>query len=130
AEKFADIDKRRLLRECGTLCALLGGTARAQQLFLRLEKMRPHDLTVKLALFDLALESGNTQAVDALIADMRRIEGATGTRWRYARATRLIARAMKNNNTESLEEARSLLNALAIERPNWFRVAVSQGQAS
>ena len=128
AEKFNAADQRRLLLMCAKGCALLGDLRRAELLWRRVEKMRPHDLTTKTALFDIALETGDNQALDALIADMRRLEGASGARWRYAKANRLIWRAVKGDDRTGLEEARSLLNAVAVERPNWHRLAVSQGQ--
>ena len=127
-ERFDAPDQRRLLLGCAKGCGLLGDLGRADQLWRRLDKLQPHALTIKMALFDIALETGNHQAVDAFIADMRRIEGAPGTHWRYARAKLLIWRALKDNDKEGLEEASALLKKLALERPSWYRVAVSRGQ--
>ena len=127
-EKFGAAEQRRLLLGCAKGCALLGDLGRSEQLWQRLEKQQPQDLTTRMALFDIALETSNNQALDTLIADMRRIEGASGTRWRYARAKRLTWLALKGNDREGLEEASSLLKKLALERPNWHQVAVTRGQ--
>src|SRR5690606_35826616 len=67
------------------------------------------------------------RSVDAL----RQAEGANGTFWRYARARLLIEQARSqpaDKRGAALDEARSLLEAVAERQPNWSNVALSRAQ--
>jgi tetratricopeptide (TPR) repeat protein len=125
-ERFDQAVQRRLLREFATIYTFLADPVRAEQFLRRLEKLEPYNLTVKLSLFDLALESENAAAMGKLIEDMREIEGVKGTLWRYAEANRLIGLARKGDKRQ-LDEANQVLLKLAAERPSWHLLPASQG---
>ena len=127
-ERFDIEAKHRLLREFTKIYRLLGELARAEKMLLRLEKSQPHNLKIKQTLFEIALETGNAKAAEVWKEDMRRIEGKAGTYWRCANASLLIWRANKTGDKKGLDEAQTLLSALAGEREGWPRVWVCQGQ--
>jgi cellulose synthase operon protein C len=126
-ERFSAETQLRLLHEFANLYRLLGDLVKAEQFLRRLEKSQPHNLMVRLALFDIALESGNEKAAEDLIEKMRQVEGQAGARWRFGKANLLIWHAQQTGNKNGLEEAQALLTALAAERPAWPRIMVSQG---
>jgi tetratricopeptide (TPR) repeat protein len=125
SDKFPAEEQRRLLRGLAGAYARLGATAEAERLWGRVAE--PDDLGLRIALFDLALQAGDTAAVERVLEDMRRIEGPEGTVWRYGKAAHLI-QAAKGGDAKALAEAETLLAPVAVRRPGWSRVPLCLGQ--
>lgn len=123
-DRFDKSGQRYLLQGLTEAYSWLGDLAQAEHLLARLAEHHKHNLSIKLSLFDLALDAGNDATMDRLTNDMQRIEGPEGASWRYARAIRLLWMAEKHGGKEALEEIRSLLTAVAARRPAWHRVSV------
>jgi tetratricopeptide (TPR) repeat protein len=87
-----------------------------------------NNLTLRLLLFDLALQGGKDDAMQRRIDDIRRTEGADGVLWRYATASRLVARARSGKSRDGLEEARQHLDVVGGKRPNWPAVDAVRGE--
>ncbi len=128
-EKFSVHDQRKLLHAVAEDFARLGETGAAGRLWGRLAEQQPNDLTVKLRLFDLALQAKDEAALTRLVEDIRRVEGADGTLWRYGKVCLLIWQARRGAK-ETLDEARDLLALITARRPAWPRGPVCEGEIS
>ncbi len=85
------------------------------------------DLSGRLPLLEAVLLSGDEPLIDAVLKDVRRLEGEDGFWWEYGRALNLVGRACRGDRA-GLGEAKSLLADLAGRRPAWSRVALLQGR--
>jgi tetratricopeptide (TPR) repeat protein len=99
----------------------------AYRLWGHLAEQQPHDLRLQLILFDRARQTGDEEAMSQLTERMYRVEGASGTLWRYGKLCQLIRRAEKGEK-QTLNEARSLLTAITGRRPAWARLPLCEAQ--
>jgi tetratricopeptide (TPR) repeat protein len=129
ADKFAGEEQARFLGGLADAFAHLGDAATAENLWLRVTEQSPGDLSCRVVLFDLALQSGNEKVLERLLKEMEAIEGPGGTLWRYAKACRLIRQA-RQGQTARLQEARFILDQLATARPTWSRIPLAQAEIS
>src|SRR5207244_3807054 len=74
-DKYAGADQDRLLRELGDAYYLMGDAAGAERLWSRLAAQRPDQLSIRLLLFDLALQTGNEAVLQRILGEVRGIEG-------------------------------------------------------
>ena len=58
--------------------------------------------TVRLELFDLALQAHDETRLKQVLAELRRIEGEPGSRWRYAEALTWL-QEVKDGKTEQIK---------------------------
>jgi tetratricopeptide (TPR) repeat protein len=126
-EKFSAADQQALLRGLADAHARTGGRAEAQRLWERLAQQQPLDLSIKLILFDLALQARNESAMERLTREMENLEGTEGPLVRYARACRLMVQA-RRGDTQALEPARKLLAQVAAQRPAWSRIPLCEAE--
>jgi cellulose synthase operon protein C len=117
-DRFSADDRFRLFTRLGEIYHQAGNGKEARRLWTRAAALRPRDVQIRLALFDLLLEAGDEEGMQALIEDIRRLEGGDGTLWRYARASAIIAAARKGK-AEDLRLARKLLTEVAATRTTW-----------
>ncbi len=84
-EKFTASDRERLLRGLAMAHRLADDGAGAIRLWSQLAELRPNDLGIRIALFDLALSSKEKEltAIRSAVDDIRRIEGTEGSLWKY-----------------------------------------------
>lgn len=129
-------DQDRVLRGVAQSLVNAGDAPAATALWGRLAA-RPgheHDLGVRVALFDLALQAGNDPAMDRWLNEIKAIEdqqGSDGTLWRYGTVSRLIERAKKAGKEDLpgiLSRASSVLAEVGKRRPLWARVHVLEAQ--
>lgn len=123
-DKFSAAEQRRLLRGLAIAHRLAEDTAGATKLWTRLAKLEPNDLGIRIALFDLALDSKQADAITEAVENIRRIEGDAGVLWKYARAAQLVQQAREGDRsllTELLTEARGLFEEVTAKRPSWPR---------
>jgi len=104
-----------------------GDKAQAERLWNELAERRPQDLRTQLALFDLALQSGNAAALQRAVESLRRIEGEEGAVWRYCEAARLLALA-KQGDTTGLAKARWRISEAGARRPDWSNVPLLEAE--
>jgi tetratricopeptide (TPR) repeat protein len=123
AEKFPEDDQVRLLRGLAAAHSLANDRDGAARLWTRLAELRPNDLSVRIAQFDLALLSKDPSAINRAIDAIRNIEGADGSLWKYARAAQLVEEA-RSGERNKLVEAQGLLEEVMIKRPSWPRAPV------
>jgi tetratricopeptide (TPR) repeat protein len=123
-EEFSAEDQDRLLGGLAQAYLQIGAAAESRALFTELARRQPHNLSVRLVLFDLALEKGDEPALAAVVEELRKIEGDAGTLWRYGLARDRINRAWKGEQ-QNLGQIGELLEAVAKRRPSWSRVHVA-----
>jgi tetratricopeptide (TPR) repeat protein len=103
----------------------LGNTRDAERLWTSVAQTEglENSLHVRFLLFDLALRAGDDSAMRRVISQIRTIEGAGGTLWRYGEAARLVRQAQDGRKDQpTLDRARALLAEVAGRRPAWSRV--------
>ncbi len=85
----------------------------------RLVAEQPDHLGVRLAQFEAAMRANDRTEASRILAEVRRIEGAEGTLWRYGKAQMLIQADRKDDDDKGLAEARALLAEALERRPGW-----------
>jgi tetratricopeptide (TPR) repeat protein len=111
------VEQVHLLRELAEAHGRRGELAEALRLWKRVATERPRDLASRVALFDLALASGQDAAAEQVVKDIRRLDGAAGLRWRCAEATRLVTLARRDDEPR-LAAAGQLLDEINAAQKN------------
>ncbi len=114
-----DADRPTYLERLGAVSIQLGRADLARTVWRELADLQPDGIRVRLGLFDLAIMAGDRGELTRLIEELRKIEGETGTNWRFARAAILLDRA-RRGDSGGLDEARRLAAEIAERRPNWW----------
>jgi Tfp pilus assembly protein PilF len=128
--KFPSEERRQLRTSLALAYASVGQTDRAQKIWQDLAKDFPDDWSVRLVLFDQALEMNDDGAMDAVLGQLRRIE-EDGVLWRDATLRRLLAKAAsldKSARREYLAQARQLAGEIAARWPGWVGVTQFEAQ--
>jgi tetratricopeptide (TPR) repeat protein len=126
-EKFSTEDQQRLVRGLASASLQVGDLAGAVRLWEKLVKLRPSDANIRLILFDIATQTGETEKMRTLQDEMKAIEKDDGDLWRYARGRYLIELARRDDKEKSgLAEARNLITSVAERRPDWSRVPLCE----
>jgi tetratricopeptide (TPR) repeat protein len=115
----------RLRGELAAAYARIGKLSEGRRVCRSLAERAPMDLPSRLALLDLALQSGDEALLARITADVRRLEGDEGTGWRYGEAARLLLKA-RNGDAQAAEQARLRVADLVRRRPDWPRGALLQ----
>ncbi len=89
---------------------------------------QPDHLGLRLAQLDAALATGDLAAARRVLDEVRRIEGAEGSIWRYARAELLIRSSRVSADPAALEEARTLLAEVRERRPGWAKALLASAE--
>ncbi len=127
AEGVTGEAQRRLWDALAQAHARTGELAQAEGLYRRLAKWQPNNIRLHLTLLDLAFHMGKEQAIAETIADIQRVEGPEGAYWRFGKARQFLRQA-KANDKKVLEQADTLLKAVASRRPGWSRVILAQAE--
>lgn len=123
--------RRRSLAALVEAYSRTGDVASARRLTDRLVTELPQNLALRVAQLDLAFRAGDLSAVAGVVAKLKELEGENGLRWRYGQARMLIEQAAAkpiDQRASLLREARGLLATLAVRRPNWPSLALSEAQ--
>jgi tetratricopeptide (TPR) repeat protein len=128
-EQFSADDQARLLGGLAEASYRLGNAQEAQRLWglLADQPQQQRNLRLRLLLFELALQSGNEDKMSQALQAIQQIEGSQGTMSRYGEALCLIQLA-KNGRKERLDEARVILDQVAVQRPTWPAVLVAKAE--
>jgi tetratricopeptide (TPR) repeat protein len=130
--RFSARQQAELYGGLADLCYEIGRVEDAAQFLARaadLPQLRT-DLRVRLRLFDLYLQTGDGPGMARVVAQVQHIEGSKGVWWRYGKASYLIwkARGGKESSKPFLDEAASLLQAVAFQRPAWSAVPLARAE--
>jgi len=122
-------DRLTLLDGLANAFQIVGDRDRARDLWTRLAEAKPDDPRVATLLFDLALKAGPADGpeVEKAIARLRLIEGDDGPLARYAEAAKIVALA-RSGDRSRLDQARRLLDAVRLQRPEWPRVPLLEAE--
>jgi len=127
-ERFSP--QQRLQLCSGLLGAWLriGNDEEAGRLCQLLAEQDPNNLHARLLLFELALRAEDASGMEAVLAEIERLEGK-GPIWHFASAVRLRLLAA-GGNTRVLKEAEGHLAEARKLRPKWSRVPALAGEIS
>ncbi len=114
-------EQARLLRRLAEALQQAGAVESAGQAWREVATLRPKDLSSRLMRFDLALRSGHDQECDAILGEIRAVEGEEGVVWRVAEAGRLVAKATHGDRS-GLGAARQRVAEAKKRHPDWTRV--------
>ena len=120
-------DRPLFLERLANVETRLGEPALARQHTRELATLRPADVRAKMALFDMAKQSGDQAEADGIIAGIRAIEGERGTHWRLLQAFDLLDQA-RRDATKDLKVPKDIAAQLGDERPDWWGTAVIRAE--
>jgi predicted Zn-dependent protease len=116
-------DRPALLDQLARGYLRLGEPTLARRYWLELSDLKPANISLLSALFDLALEAGKADECQELVRKIREVEGELGTNWRFALALQKIDQASRGDR-QSLQAARSLAAETSSLRPTWWGASV------
>jgi predicted Zn-dependent protease len=125
-EHLATAEQVRVLQRLAETYWRLGNRPEAERLCLQLTE-RSLDLRGWVPLLDLALQMGHTVVLGRALPVLHRLEGDSGTWWRYAEAAQLLAEASRGNKAV-LSKAHALVVEIGEQRPDWPRVPLLEAQ--
>jgi tetratricopeptide (TPR) repeat protein len=125
--KFPRAQWPRMLGGLADAFGQAGDASSCAALWRELAELEPHNLRVKLLLFDLALQRGDDAETQIIVQELREIEGPEGLFWRYGQARRLLSRAWKGDKA-GLAEVANLLDTIPSKRRDWARIHVCQAE--
>jgi tetratricopeptide (TPR) repeat protein len=120
-ESYFNDDQMQLLLAVAERQAWLGNRPEVVRLCREIVARRPDDLRGRLLLVEVSVIAGNDRSTRRAIDELLRVEGETGTCWRYGEAARLLAPAAHGDRS-GLAQARALQEEVARQRPGWARV--------
>ncbi len=147
-KELADIEGRalklpadqsaRVLSALASLQLGLGRVDEAERLWTTIADKSPDDLRVRIALYELARERGDTAKTKSRAADLSAVAGPTSPQARLAQAGTLVlgvresqkkktsagegAIELDANERRDLDEARNLLIEAENDRPGWHQI--------
>ena len=134
ATGFSGAAQLNVWRSFAAAAAAIGDTDRWRMHLTAVAVKNPDDLQVLHSLYAGALQTGSTDEAERWLQEIRRIDGSDGPETRLAEAQRLIV----STNTGladkvaveqgSVEQARELLNKVAVQMPGSPRVALELAQ--
>ncbi|HBI44281.1 MAG TPA: hypothetical protein DDY78_15730, partial [Planctomycetales bacterium] len=141
ADAFDAADRARLFAGLAEAHVRAGDLDGAVALLGQARNLSKDDVAVRVRLFDLMLRSFGPPAaavskderdkqaatLQAIVDDVRGIEGADGVAWRYCEASLLIFQA-QNGDKAGLKDARALLAEVGKRRPGWSRPPLLEGE--
>lgn len=119
---FTIEQRARLRRELAETWTRLGNLERAENAWRAVADDLPRDTRSRFALVELALQRNQLDAARRRRDELRALEGAAGSLWRYADAAILVHVA--HGQRSVLDEARKKLAELDQVRKDWPKVAL------
>lgn len=131
-DSFSKSDKLRLVSGLADIAAAGGSADLAGDLWAAAASVANDNLDVQLRLFDRALQGPKLAEAPAVLERIKKIDGAEGPTYRAALAFYHIRQAQTDPTVaaEVLPKADRLLERVAVDRPEWSRVAFGQGLAA
>lgn len=136
ADAFSEDERLKLYTGVAAVSMALNDFDETERLLRLVARENQSLLQVRLQLFDLALVSKRTSALEDLIKEIERIEG-TGPLWNYATAVHSYVMALKARDEKKQDElsrlclkARAHLEAAAPLRPEWTRIPLLLAQVA
>lgn len=121
-ERYTPEERQNLRNLLTSGCLALGEPAKALEYLALVAEEQPNDVPSRVTLFELALRQEKEAVMRRAIEELRKIESADGTWWRYCDALRLLAEARRQEKTEDFHEVVGHIRELSGKRPNWGRV--------
>lgn len=130
AEGFSREDLRRLLSGLAFAYAQLGATRDAGRLWTQLAQQHPQDLSLRITIFDRALQAGDQAAAQTALDAIGRLEGENGT-WTVLCGLRLLlAQTKRGDKSEdaALSQIRRRADELGARRTAWADLSLFRAE--
>ncbi|MCI0492415.1 MAG: tetratricopeptide repeat protein, partial [Planctomycetes bacterium] len=120
-DKWTDEQKSELLTGMAGIYLGLNMNDEARRCLTLVADLKPQDLPTRLAVFQLAMQSGDDEAMQAAQKKILEIVGdESDSTWLYAEARRKLSQVRRGLlGNESLAEIRNLVDRAILDRPNW-----------
>jgi tetratricopeptide (TPR) repeat protein len=132
-DAFPAADQDQLLGGLAEAQYQAAGVEEARALLEQLAQTPAHrtDLHLRLALFDLAVQRDDSAGMNAILDDIRAVEGGQGPFYGIGTALKHLHFAKKESGDrqEALDAARRELDRVAVLRPNWSPVFLTRADA-
>ncbi len=125
-ESFTPAVRVRLLRELADAWTRLGDRDHTEALWLRIAAEQPRDTRSRFVLFESALRSNQRERAEAILAELRRLEGEPGKYWRFGTAVLMVLEADRDH--AKLEAARRVVDELGRRNKAWGRIPLLAAQ--
>ena len=120
-EKFSTSEQANLLLGLANDHRRIQNTAEANRLMKQAAELRTGDIEIQLTLLDFASDQDDVDQLTKIRDTLRRIEGESGTAWKYADAVRLAKMHWKNENAANEQAARKRIEQVRKQRSEWYR---------
>jgi cellulose synthase operon protein C len=125
--KFPIDERHQLLLGLANWLYALKQTGDAAKLANQVASERPHDLTSRMLLAQIFLQSGEQDRLDPVLADLKRLDGEGGPLFLYASVMGELARTPKPDAATAKKLAEQL-DAIVRKREVWTRPHVLLGE--
>lgn len=119
ADAFPPAERSDLWRGLAAASLAVGDYGQARTLYRQVSRIEPHNLQIRLRLFELALQAEDGSGLEEVLKEIRQIEGE-GAYWHYGMA--LVLGLQAKDAPEKLDEALAHLAKCRAEQPEWSRV--------
>jgi tetratricopeptide (TPR) repeat protein len=130
-QRIPSADRPAFLERLGAVENQLGQPALARQHYRELADLKPNNVQVLTALFELAMQSADSSEAQELVTKMRALEGEDGTLWRFAQASSLLDQSRRSpagSRDLELPLPQRLAQEIAQSRPDWWGSFVLQAE--
>ena len=117
AQRLSGDERDRLQRHLAEIACRMGNYPVLDRLCRSLLDGHPRDLRARVLLLQVKLATDDDRGAEALVAELRRLEGDEGTTWRSAALSWLLSKAERGDRS-GLAEARKHAQELRQRRPN------------
>jgi tetratricopeptide (TPR) repeat protein len=125
---YSPEDRSRLLQGLATAHLRLGDTATALRMYQEIAKGNKNDPTIQMQIFNLALASGNDEAMDVSLTAIGELLGTQSAQHKQMEAARIVSRVdRKKVDAAKLQEAKDLIADAKKKRPRWHELARLEG---
>lgn len=118
-DRFSKEERTELWRGLAAASLQAGDYKQTRRLCQQVSEAEPHNLQIRLLLFDLALRANDDSGLDTILKQIHEIEGE-GPYWNYGSALHLSLQAKKDKSV--LSKAQEYLARCRTMRPGWSRV--------
>jgi len=126
-EQFTSAEQQGLLQSLAAIRLRRSESAARQRVWKKLAALRPDHVRDQFRLYELSLQVNDDDGAKRARENLKRVEGAEGSHVRASKVLRIIETSTAEQ-TEALEEARSLLKQIAVQRPGWDFVPIGEAR--
>ena len=113
--------RNELMESLASALTQIRDSENSMKLWKELAKQNPDELRYQTAMFDLAFRENDQEAMESILQQIRRLEGAEGLPTLFAEAAQQIS-LVRKGDSKALAKAKAKLSKISRRRKNWSRV--------